>query len=130
MGATDSSLRSPIPGAPSAGVLYAVPRIHQDPDRLGAERDKDRGPVMLETIGWIGATALAVSALPQAVQSVRQGHSHGVSRGLLWLWLVGEVCCLVYVSGTSRSAPLELNYAANMLLVGIVAWYSYRPRSR
>ena len=82
----------------------------------------------LDAIGLAGATALAVSGLPQAVQSWRQGHSDGVSWGLLALWLGGEAAMVAYVLGTTPDPVLLINYGGNLAIVAVIAWFAWRPR--
>ena len=84
---------------------------------------------MLDVCGWIGALCMACCAVPQAIMSVKQGHSEGISKGLLWLWSVGEVFTLIFLVGEeSKNWPLLVNYTANILFIGIVIWYKVFPR--
>jgi uncharacterized protein with PQ loop repeat len=85
---------------------------------------------MLEIIGLIGATTFALSGVPQAVKSVREGHSAGMSHGTIVLWLLGEGAMLVY-AGIKYTTDYILicNYLANFLVVGVIAWYKYLPRT-
>lgn len=82
---------------------------------------------MVEFIGWIGSIAFALSAIPQAWKSYREGHSSGVSWGLLILSMLGEVCCTVY--GLAHNLlPLVLNYVLNFLMLSVIVHYKMRPR--
>ena len=84
---------------------------------------------MISLIGWIGAVCFAVSPAPQAYKCYKQGHSHGFSHAMLWLWLVGEVCTIVYVGFTIGFVPvLQLNYAVNLVCLGFIMRYRYFPR--
>lgn len=86
-------------------------------------------PLVLEVIGLIGATAFALSGVPQAIKSVREGHSRGVAHGTVLLWLLGEGAMLAYASVKYPSDwVLISNYLANFLVVGVIAWFKYRPR--
>lgn len=82
---------------------------------------------MLEVIGWIGAVCFAVCAAPQAWLSYKQGHAKGLSWATLILWLVGEICALVYTLPTGL-APLIFNYAGNLLLLAVIIRYRAWPR--
>lgn len=83
---------------------------------------------VLELCGWIGALCLACCALPQAIMSIRQKHSNGVSNGLLWLWGLGEFFTLFYLlNQDTLNWPLLVNYLSNIVFVGIVAWYKVFP---
>ena len=84
---------------------------------------------MLELIGLIGATAFALSGVPQAVKSVREGHSKGMSHGTIVLWLTGEGAMLIYAGIKYTSDYILIcNYLANFLVVGVIARYKYLPR--
>ena len=84
---------------------------------------------MLDIIGLIGATALAISGVPQVIRSLREGHSNGVAHGTILLWLGGEGAMLTY-AGIKYTSDyiLLLNYLGNFLIVGGIAWYKYLPR--
>lgn len=80
--------------------------------------------------GWFGALCLACCAVPQAILSYRQGHSNGVSNGLLWLWALGEIFTLIYLTAQPLEQynwPLIMNYSANILFIGVVIWYKVFP---
>ncbi len=76
----------------------------------------------METIGWIGSIMFAMCALPQAIKSVRDGHSDGLSWGFLMMWLIGEVFTLIYVAPKGH-IPLIANYAGNLVLLQIMIYY-------
>jgi uncharacterized protein with PQ loop repeat len=80
----------------------------------------------MELIGWIGSVMLALCAVPQAVQSYRQKHSHGISSLMIILWFVGEVFTTIYIL-PKDDYPLLLNYAVNILCIGVIGWYKYYP---
>lgn len=81
-------------------------------------------------IGIIGAICFALSGLPQAIKSWRDGHSGGIATATVWLWLIGEGATLAY---TYHKYPgdyiLILNYLSNVILVGIVFKYKYWTRN-
>lgn len=80
-----------------------------------------------ELLGWTGGLLLAVCAVPQAYLSLKQGHSEGVALGMLILWLSGEILTLLYVL-PKMDWPLIVNYAANILCIGVICWYRFFPR--
>lgn len=80
---------------------------------------------MIEIIGLIGSFCLAICALPQAIKSIKEKHSDGVSGLLLLLWFFGEVCLFIYAVPL-MSLPLFLNTISNILFLGIIAYYKYR----
>lgn len=82
-----------------------------------------------DTLGWIGSICLACCAVPQAYMSWKQGHANGISAGLLWLWALGEIFTLAYISSKPNiDIPLFVNYSANIIFIGIVCWYKVYPR--
>lgn len=84
---------------------------------------------MVEQLGYIGALMLAICALPQAIMSLREGNSYGLSHGFLWLWYLGEIFTIVYIiDKLGTSGPLFLNYATNIGLITIIMYYKYFPR--
>lgn len=83
---------------------------------------------MFEIIGWIGAVAFAVSAIPQAWASFKQGHSEGVSPLFLALWLTGELCMILYSQAILGSWQLLFNYVFNLLCLLVIIWYKIKPR--
>lgn len=84
---------------------------------------------MIDVLGWVGAMMLAVCAVPQAWLSWRQGHARGVSDGLIWLWMFGEIFTLIYIaSKDTADLPLLFNYTANIFFVAVIIKYRYWPR--
>lgn len=82
---------------------------------------------MLEAIGYFGAACFALCAVPQAYKSIKEGHSKGVSFGLLSLWSLGEISLLIYTV-PKQDLPLIVNYASNLILLLIILKYKFRPR--
>lgn len=78
---------------------------------------------MLNHIGLLGVVLLAVCAAPQAWHCYQTGNADGISHGLLWSWWLGEICTLIFVLGKCLDWRLALNYGANVILVGVIAWF-------
>lgn len=87
--------------------------------------------LMLNTgtmFGWLYSIAFALSALPQAQLSIKQGHSKGVADGTLILWSAGEYGGIIY--GISLMQwPIIFNCVMNMILVAIIVWHRLYPRN-
>lgn len=79
-------------------------------------------------LGFIAAACLALCGLPQAIQSIRDGHSNGISDGFLILWSAGEVLTLIYIWDNARLLPLLMNYSSNILFLSIIIFYKIFPR--
>ena len=84
---------------------------------------------MTQLFGWISSIAFGICAIPQAMMSYKDGHSNGMSNGLLTLWMIGETTGLMYAVGLNE-LPLMLNYGANALFVGVVMHYKFFPRNK
>lgn len=80
-----------------------------------------------ETFNIIGSAMLLICSVPQAVKSIKDGHSNGLSRLMLWLWLGGMAFCLVFFI-SAQIWPTVINYAFNLFVAGTITWYSYFPR--
>ena len=83
----------------------------------------------MEIIGWTGSALFALCGLPQAVQSAREGHSHGLSWLFLLMWFWGEVFTMIYV-WPKMDYPLLANYLTNMVFLVIILFYKISPRTK
>lgn len=83
--------------------------------------------MIFDLFGWLGSAMLAICGLPQAFQSWREGHSNGISHGLIWLWFGGEILTLTYVLW-NKDWPLVFNYASNVLILIPIAYFKLCPR--
>lgn len=84
------------------------------------------GMSLAEILGWLGSICLAVCAIPQAWMSFKDKHSEGISWAFLLLWAFGEVFALAYVYD-KLDLPLLLNYATNILVLGVILYYKIKP---
>lgn len=81
----------------------------------------------MEYIGWIGGILLAFCGLPQAWESVKSGHSRGLTWSFLIMWGVGEIFTIIYII-PKWHWPLIFNYTANIIFISIIAYYKIKPR--
>jgi uncharacterized protein with PQ loop repeat len=82
-----------------------------------------------QTFGWIYSLAFALSAIPQALKSIKDQNSDGVADGTLLLWIIGEVAGTIY--GVSLVQwPIIFNCALNTLFVGIIGYYKLFPKRK
>ena len=82
---------------------------------------------MLDFAGWIGAVCFAVCGMPQALQSIKQGHSRGLNNIFLACWFFGEIFTIIYVWPKS-DFPLLVNYFVNLLFLVIMGYYKFFER--
>lgn len=81
-------------------------------------------------LGFIGAVAFAFCGAPQAIKAYKDGHSNGISGWMLFLWLLGEICTTLYVIITIFDLILLLNYAVNIIFLGIILKFKLFPRRK
>ena len=81
----------------------------------------------MQTIGWLGSILFAICAIPQALQSIRDGHSRGLNWGFLVAWLLGEILTLIYI-WPKQDYPLMFNYLMNLIFLGIMVRYKIWER--
>lgn len=91
------------------------------------KKDPSEG-TLFYILGWLGSVCLALCGVPQAMQSYKEKHSDGISWGFLLLWAFGEIFALLYVFD-KLDMPLLMNYAANILIVGVMLYYKIKPQS-
>jgi uncharacterized protein with PQ loop repeat len=90
-----------------------------------------QGEEMAEIVGWLGAILLAVCGAPQALKSIRDGHSRGISSSFLTLWLGGELCFLYStVAKFGFVSWLLFNYVGNIIFVSVIIYFAWFPRER
>ena len=83
----------------------------------------------MELVGWIGAALFAICGLPQALQSLKDGHSKGLNWFFLLAWFGGELLTIVYVF-PKMDLPLLANYFVNMVFLVIMLYYKLFPRGK
>lgn len=82
---------------------------------------------VVQFFGWIYSLAFALSALPQARKSIKDGHTKGMADGTLGLWILGEIGGLIYGIGLLQW-PIIINCLMNTIFVGIILRYRLLPR--
>ena len=88
--------------------------------------EQTKGMSIFEILGWLGSICLAICGIPQAWQSIKDKHSHGISWGFVLLWAFGEIFALAYVYD-KLDLPLLLNYATNILILVVILYYKFKP---
>jgi len=95
-------------------------------DSLSSEQAN--GMSIFEIMGWLGSICLAICGIPQAWQSYKDKHSHGISWGFVLLWAFGEIFALAYVYD-KLDLPLLLNYATNILILAVILYFKIKPKT-
>jgi uncharacterized protein with PQ loop repeat len=81
----------------------------------------------LEIFGWAGSSLLLICSIPQAIQSVRQGHSRGLSPHMLWMWMTGMALMIPYLAEL-KATPAIITHVFNIFVAGTITWFYYFPR--
>lgn len=84
----------------------------------------------IEALGIIGSLLFIASSAAQAVLSMKQGHSRGVSHIMLWAVMIGMTCWLIYAIAQVRDYILISCLLGQGLCWGIVLKYKYFERRR
>ena len=81
---------------------------------------------MLEYVGILGSSLLALCAVPEVISSIRKGYC-GSSTSFLLTWGVGECLTFYYVNNTSKDLYLMANYTINLVFILILMYYKTKP---
>lgn len=82
--------------------------------------------ITMDVVGFAAALAFAVSSLPQAVLTLRQGHTQGMTGGMITLWWVGSALMLIY--SLDKTWVYILNYSCNLAMCSVFIYYMLWPR--
>lgn len=85
---------------------------------------------MISIIGYLAMICLMTASIPQAVKSVKDGHSNGIAGGYLILLLTGFTFMSAYLLLTKPIIPVLVNYASNIVMMLIVGYYKLFPRNK
>lgn len=85
--------------------------------------------MITEVLGWIGAVAFAICAIPQAIQCWKQGHGNGISALFLWAWFAGGVSMLGATLLRFGWIPwLAIHYFGNMGALLVIMRCKFWPK--
>lgn len=82
----------------------------------------------VQAFGWVYSLAFALSAIPEAAKSIKNGYT-GTADGTILLWIIGEIAGVIYGIGISQF-PIIFNCGMNTLFVGIIVKYRLWPRNK
>jgi hypothetical protein len=80
----------------------------------------------METLALIGSIAFAICGIPAAYIAYKTGKEHS-PKSFLLLWLLGEVCYLIYTAHIGQMI-LWLNYIPNLLCLLVMLRYNFFKR--
>lgn len=85
----------------------------------------------IDYLGFIATGCFAVSAIPQALKSIKDGHSNGISPITAVLWFLGEVCMFGYVVGKYQFSDMFpfINYGVNTVTCTTILYYRFFPQN-
>ncbi len=85
--------------------------------------------LVLQICGWAGSFCYAVSVIPQAYTSIKQGHSDGVNPWFMLLMIMGGIGSLLFISPhITENLPLVMNFVCSALAASIVLFYCFHRR--
>ena len=84
---------------------------------------------MLEVIGVISAICMTVSSIPQAWSVYRKGSAEELSMATQILWLIGELCYIVYI-WPMQNFILLANCVPPLICIFTTIYYKLFPRGK
>lgn len=85
---------------------------------------------MIHIIGYLAMFCLITASIPQAIKSIKEGHSKGMAGGYIILLLFGFTLMSVYLLLTKPIIPVLINYASNILMMLIIGYYKLFPKNK
>ena len=87
--------------------------------------------MIVDFLGYIAQGLFIVASAAQARKSYIDGHSEGVSHGLIWMLTIGFGCMMIYVVQKIGFDPVLLSgYVGQALFCIIIGRYKYFPRKQ
>ena len=83
---------------------------------------------MIEYFGALSVFLFIAASALQAIKSVRQGNSHGISHGAIWTLLTGLTGMTAYVLKHGADPLLLISYLGQLVSWIVIAVYRYFPR--
>ena len=84
---------------------------------------------LIDVCGWIGSISFSVYSIPQAIDALKQGHTEGLSNGMVLLLFLGALCSLIYIF-PDFSSPLFYNFSISLMAASTIARYHFFPRKK
>lgn len=86
--------------------------------------------VVVSLLGSLASLLFILATAAQSYKSYKDGHSAGISSGLIWMLLIGFICMTTYVISTIGFDLIMLSsLITQSLLWVVVAKYKYFPRA-
>lgn len=75
---------------------------------------------MMNKIGWIGSTLLALCAAPEAYRALTSVE-YSISILFILMWGIGELLILITLLAEKGKSYLVFNYALNLIFIMIIS---------
>lgn len=85
--------------------------------------------MFIEILGSVGVFLLATCAIPQVIDTLRNGYS-AMNALMLWLWKTGSWMMLCYALVKFGFSLLCVSYMAAILFSSVILFYKYFPRKK
>lgn len=86
--------------------------------------------MLTQLLGWIGAVGFGFCGAPQAYHAYKNGHSNGLTWGMLGLWTLGEISTFIAIILSHGPSFLVFNYVLNGLFLAVMLRYKIKPRGK
>ena len=83
---------------------------------------------VIDVIGYVATILMIISPVPQLWETYRTKSIEGLSISMLLTLLSGCILMAIYISFTSQSVPLLLNYGVStiILTLNVYLYYKYK----
>jgi uncharacterized protein with PQ loop repeat len=85
---------------------------------------------MIQLIGYLGLALLMMACIPQAVKTIKQGHSDGMTAFYLISLVVAFIILIIYMCLYKILVPIFINYIINLISYSIMTYYKFFPRKQ
>lgn len=86
---------------------------------------------MIEVLGYFSQFLFVAASASQALRSFRDGHSDGISHGLLWSLAIGFTIMIYYtIFVINTNMVLLLGYIGQVIMWSVVGYFKYLPKKK
>ena len=85
--------------------------------------------MLIQLLGYVASTILALRLLPQTYRCVKKKNAKGFSKNMLYLWLTGEILMILYILlSVGVNIPLLSYYTITIILLCVILKYKWWPK--
>jgi uncharacterized protein with PQ loop repeat len=87
--------------------------------------------MLIDLLGYSAQGLFILASAAQALKAYQDGHSDGISHGLVWSLTIGFIFMMIYLAVKLSFDPvLMFGYIGQLAFCLIIAKYKYFPRKK